>query len=127
MQKSNQNPIAIGPILIIAAGIILILGLIVWEIASFAIQQQSSNSGSILPVVQPNRYTEVPLPAIARVTAADAKQAYDSGGGAVFIDVRSATSYGDSHVKDALNIPLNDLPNQLKVLDPQRWIIPYCT
>ena len=126
MQNSNQKPIAFGPIFLIAVGIILILGLIVWEIAAFSIQQQSSVSGPVLPVVQPNRYTEVPLPVIDRVAMTDAKQAYDDNG-AVFVDVRSAAAYADSHVKGALNIPLNDLPNQLKLLEPQRWIITYCT
>jgi hypothetical protein len=126
MQKLDRKPIAIGPILLIAAGIVLILGLVIWEIASLAAQPQSSLSDSVLSVIQPNEFTEIPLPAISRVTLPDAKQAYDVSG-AVFVDVRSNVSYADSHIKGALNIPLNDLPNQLKLLDAKRWIITYCT
>jgi 3-mercaptopyruvate sulfurtransferase SseA len=65
--------------------------------------------------------TEVP-----RVSLEEAKAAFDAKT-AVFLDVRSAGSYAAGHVPGALSIPLNEMDARLGELDPQQWIITYCT
>jgi hypothetical protein len=65
-------------------------------------------------------------PEIRRVTLEQAKSAFDTRS-AVFVDVRSAAFYADSHIPGAINIPLADLAAHLNELDPERWIITYCT
>ena len=65
--------------------------------------------------------TEVP-----RVSLEEAKAAFDAKT-AVFLDVRSAGSYAAGHVPGALSIPLNEMEARLGELDPQQWIITYCT
>ncbi len=46
--------------------------------------------------------------------------------GALIVDVRSRSEYAGGHLKNSLNIPLNELPNQLKKLKPERTIITCC-
>ena len=56
----------------------------------------------------------------------NAKAAYDLKQ-ATFVDVRDADSYANAHIAGALSIPLADLESRLKELDPNAWIITYCT
>ncbi len=63
---------------------------------------------------------------VARVSLADAKSAFDSHT-AVFLDVRAAESYAEAHIPGALNIPLDQLEARIGELDPNAWIITYCT
>jgi hypothetical protein len=65
-------------------------------------------------------------PEIRRVTVQDAKAALDTRS-AVFIDVRGASAYAVSHIPGALDIPLGEIESRLKELDPNQWIITYCT
>lgn len=67
-----------------------------------------------------------PFPEIPRLKLKGAKSAYDSGE-AVFLDVRGADSYASSHIPGAVSIPLSDLETQMGKLNPDDWIITYCT
>ena len=65
---------------------------------------------------------------VPRVTAAEARAAFDSGE-AVIVDVRGQGAYEAQHVAGALYIPLGAIetdPVHLP-LDPDQWIITYCT
>ena len=63
---------------------------------------------------------------VQRVTLEESKAAFDSGE-AVFLDVRSASSYAASHIPDALSIPLAELEARIDEINPNHWIIAYCT
>jgi hypothetical protein len=65
-------------------------------------------------------------PEIGRVSLEKAKAAFDARS-AVFIDVRSADAYAAARIPGALNIPLADIATRLNELDPNQWIITYCT
>lgn len=69
--------------------------------------------------------TEADVP---RVTAQDAKAAFDEGT-AIIVDVRSQAAYEASHVAGALSIPLNEFEANIAGIDlpKDRWIITYCT
>jgi len=71
-------------------------------------------------------FEEETYPEIPRVPLDEAKAALDSGS-AIFIDVRSAKTYQASHVAGAINIPLAEFETRLGELDPNQWIITYCT
>jgi len=78
------------------------------------------------PQVEPTD-TAVATPGeVQRVTPEEAKAAFDSGA-AVFLDVRSQTVYVQSHIPRALSIPLAELQPRIAELDPEQWIITYCT
>lgn len=65
-------------------------------------------------------------PEVARVDLVQAKGAYDAGA-AVFVDVRDKVYYDGSHIPGAISIPLSEIENRLDELDPDDWIILYCT
>jgi 3-mercaptopyruvate sulfurtransferase SseA len=81
----------------------------------------TSQQQELVALPTENPYLEVP-----RVTLEEAKTAFDSGA-AVFVDVRSAASYEASHIPGALSIPLGELESRINELDPDQWIITYCT
>jgi len=63
---------------------------------------------------------------IQRVTLEESKLAFDNGK-ATFVDVRIASTYEASHIPGALSIPLAELQTRIDELDPDAWIITYCT
>ena len=79
--------------------------------------QQQTEGQSLAP--------EAPLE-IPRVGLEESKAAFDTGD-ATFIDVRSESSYAASHIPGALSIPLAGFEAHIGELDPNQWIITYCT
>lgn len=63
---------------------------------------------------------------VQRVTLEESKAVFDNNL-AVFLDVRSESSYAASHILGALSIPLAELKPRIDELDPDLWIITYCT
>lgn len=70
--------------------------------------------------------TEDPYFEVPRVTLEEAIAAFDSGS-AVFVDTRSEASYDDSHIPGAISIPVTEIESRMGDLDPDQWIITYCT
>jgi 3-mercaptopyruvate sulfurtransferase SseA len=87
---------------------------------------QNTAPQASVPQAAPTTAAELPYPEIVRVSLGDAKAAYDLKQ-AVYLDVRDADSYANSHIPDAVSIPLNNLETRLKELDPNAWILTYCT
>ena len=115
MERSPNSP---WPIIMIAIGTLLILGAGVWYLtAGNLLTPDTAVTGPI---------TEDPETAIPRISLADAKAAHEAGS-AVFLDVRDANSYAQSHIVGAVLIPLEELPNRTGELSPSDWIITYCT
>jgi predicted sulfurtransferase len=106
--KSNQQA-SMTPFVFLIIGVILIL------VAAVVLTQPRDNSNNVLN--QDN---------IVRVTPDETRAAVRDSG-AVILDVRSQTAYNTSHAEGAINIPLEDLPGRMNELDPQQWIITYCT
>ncbi len=118
-KKSNDTNNAI-PLILIAAGIVLIIIVLIWQL--FMAQSNPAQSDAIQPTVT----TEIPYPEIARASLSDAYSAFQNKS-AVFIDVRSVDNFSQSHVAGAINLPLDQLESQIPKMDLQAWIIPYCT
>lgn len=86
-----------------------------------------SNSPSNQTVTpQPLVSDEESFPEIERVSLKNGLIAQKAGS-AIFIDVRDKSAYEEVHISGALSIPLGQLENRLKELDPNSWIITYCT
>jgi 3-mercaptopyruvate sulfurtransferase SseA len=64
--------------------------------------------------------------AVPRVSLSEAEQAFDSGQ-AIILDVRSESAYQELHAAGAINIPYEDLQSRINELNPDQWIITYCT
>jgi len=63
---------------------------------------------------------------VQRTSLQDAKVAYDDKK-AIFLDVRTSESYARNHVPGAISIPEAQIIERMKELDPNQWIIAYCS
>lgn len=107
---ASPNPLYI----LIGVGLLLVVS------AVLLINQNNSNPAA------PAANAGIPYPEIARVSIQDARAALESGE-AILLDVRSADAFAGRHITGAVNIPLTQLEARISELDPQKWIIPYCT
>lgn len=115
MKKTKrQTPNTLLPVFLIVSGIVLGLAVLIWQLA------QTPGSQSQQPGI------DTSTGEISRISLADAKKAFDQNQ-AVFVDVRSSDTFQVGHIPGAVNIPLGDLETRLKELDPNQWIITYCT
>ena len=110
------------PVLIIVTGGILLI------LAAVILNSQNGTVSTTFPPspVVTSGHDEETYPEIERVSLEDAKAALDAGT-AVFVDVRGTDAYAMSHIPGSLSIPLADLEARLGELDPNQWIITYCT
>ncbi|MBI5563743.1 MAG: hypothetical protein HY870_02535 [Chloroflexi bacterium] len=123
MSNSNQRlALIVGSLLIITVGTLLILS----AIPASTPTATAPSALQTAPQAAPTASAEIPYPEIVRVSLGDAKAAYDLKQ-AVYLDVRDADSYANSHIPGAVSIPLNNLEARLKDLDPNAWILTYCT
>jgi hypothetical protein len=106
------------PLLLVMLGVVLLVGAGAW----FFVFQPQSDTGPAGSAPD----SEIPYPEIPRVPLAEAKAAFDHQT-AVFVDVRGETFYQQSHIAGARSLPEDQLPDRLGELDPQDWIITYCT
>ena len=112
-QRKQNSKILI--LFIIGGGLLLI---------AIAITLASQNT-STLPT--PGAVSEEEADArVPRVSLVEAKAAHDSGS-AIFLDVRSPDAYQLDHIAGAINIPLGAIESRISELDPEQWIITYCT
>ena len=63
---------------------------------------------------------------VSRLSLKDAKAAFDDGT-ALFLDVRTSGAYLHGHIPGAKSIPLGELERRFGEIDPDQWIITYCT
>lgn len=112
MPKTNRKSTSssTGPLLMISAGIIIIVVLLLVQVLNS--QTGAANIGKTTLV--------------GRVSLTDGKQAFDSNN-ATFVDVRDPDAYAAGHIPGAVNIPLDELDNRSRELNPNQWIITYCT
>jgi 3-mercaptopyruvate sulfurtransferase SseA len=110
-----------------------LLALILITLACNTLLPATEPTSTPLVIVEPTFPVQEPeLPAseaeVPRVSLEQALTAY-TGGAAVFVDVRSQSSYEISHIPGAINIPLGEFETDIANvnLDKDAWIITYCT
>jgi rhodanese-related sulfurtransferase len=69
--------------------------------------------------------TGTPPADIETIGLIQARRAHDNRS-AVFLDVRGAGAYSDSHIPGAISIPLNELELRLPEIEATAWVIIYC-
>lgn len=119
MYLLKRSSSSIFPLLMILVGVLFILGAGIWLLTGGNLLPSRASQETI--VITEDTYADIP-----RISIQDAKAAYDIGS-AVFVDVRDAQSFAQSHIKGALSIPLDELPNRLNELKSSDWIVTYCT
>ncbi len=118
-KKSNSNNDS-APVILMAAGLVLIIIVLIWQL------YKSQSNNIVHSMLIPTATSEIPYPEVTRVSLKDARIAFDEKT-AVFVDVRSADSYGQGHIPGAINLPLDQLEGGISELSAKSWIIPYCT
>jgi 3-mercaptopyruvate sulfurtransferase SseA len=116
MASSNRRDNSLPLILLVFGGLLVLAagGWLAWQLVRPA------------PAPEPTPVQAEGSQAVIRLSLEDAKAAFDQKT-AVFVDVRDADSYAENHIPGALSIPLGELPDRLGELDPNSWIITYCT
>lgn len=115
-----QTPVkrSILPLLMLLLGVGLIAGAVVVLIV---ISRPTEPPAQTLV-----QTTDSPEPQVLRVTLQGAKDAYEQRS-AVFLDVRAAQFYAESHIRGAVSIPYDEIADRLGELNKNAWIITYCT
>lgn len=114
MKRRKQN--SKTPTLFLIVG-----GLLLIAVAIMLVSQNTST------VLTPTAISEEEADAqVPRVSLEEAKAAHDAGS-AIFLDIHSAEDYQINHITDSINIPLTELELRISELDPEKWIITYCT
>jgi len=101
---------------------LIIIGLVLIALPTFT-SVQTPSSPSSLPLTATR---DVPYPDVIRVTVDNAR-ATQASQQAVFVDVRTKEQYDQSHIPGALSMPLSTFEEQLSELNPDQWIITYCS
>ncbi len=106
------------------------IGLIVIGIALIALPllnpvQAPSTPAPVISAATSAAPGDVPWPDVIRVTVGNARAAQVLNQ-AVFVDVRTAEQYAQSHSPGAVSIPLSEFESRLNELNKDQWIITYC-
>ncbi|MCC6148423.1 MAG: hypothetical protein IT308_12770 [Anaerolineaceae bacterium] len=115
MKTRKKNRTKTGPLLLILFGVLLI-------IATFSLLSTINKPAAASKPAS----ALFPLDQISRIDISESKLAYDNNQ-AVLLDVRSQAAYDAQRIKGAVNIPLSELETRYQELDPEAWIITYCT
>lgn len=102
--------------------LIVVLGGVLLFVAAIALALQPKQN---VPVQQADNHEEE-LANIERITLKNAKSAFDQGQ-AVFLDVRGTAAFEAGRIPGSLLIPVNEIETRWSELNPDDWIIPYCT
>jgi hypothetical protein len=133
MSSYNRQPVF--PVLMVAAGVVLILGSIFWMMNAAPTEVGGPSTGApqaartVAPALEdvPTQGTaRIPYSNVKRVSVADAKPAFDAKS-AIFIDARGQQYFDSGHIPGAIPMTDQDLSARIGELDRNAWIITYCT
>jgi hypothetical protein len=99
--------------------ILLFIGVLVLSIGALAISSAVQNR----QVSDPSIGTQDDVPRIS------AEEAYEAvmAGEAVLVDTRSLAEFETQRAAGAISIPIGETEARLGELDPDTWVITYCT
>jgi len=120
MPEKNSRA-SLAPLLMVGVGIILMVVSLFWFIG--ATQDTFAQPVSTVSVASSSG---IPYPEVQRLRVEDAKAAFDSKK-AIFLDTRGEPYFSQGHIPGALAMTDDEIPARLGELDPNTWIITYCT
>ncbi|MFC1786570.1 rhodanese-like domain-containing protein [Halobacteriota archaeon] len=89
------------------------------DMSSITIEEQKTS-----PI--PTSTTTPTHASFVTISASEAKQIIDSNPDIVILDVRTVEEFNEGHIKGAINMPVQELPDRLGELDKNDDIIVYC-
>jgi len=105
----------------VGLGLLLIITAIIWFTrigGPSAAAPSEAAAATHTPVSQVDK--------VERVSLAEAKAAFDSKQ-AVFIDARGEPYFSEGHIPGAISMPSSEVAARFKELDPNVWVLTYCT
>ena len=105
-------------LLVIGGGVLLVI--------TAVLMLRGKNTPAVTAPALPGIKVAGPYPDVLRIAVEDAKAALDAGS-AVFVDVRGGKVFAEAHIPGALSITQGELEARLGELNPDEWIIFYCT
>lgn len=119
--KTKKTPRLNPALFVIGVGVVML------AVALIVLLTQGNQAPNVVQATRnPTEAAMIPYPDVPRVSLSDAKTAFDQGT-AVFLDVRSTSDYTTEHVAGAISIPESQMESRLSELNPEDWIITYCT
>lgn len=119
--STRKENVAIAPILLVGLGLLLMIAAAVWLVSA------SERSTARKSVAAAQAFTPPAQPAeVERVSLEEAKAAFDLKQ-AVFIDARGAESFAEEHIPGAIPMTSSEVPQRIGELDPDTWVLTYCT
>jgi hypothetical protein len=119
---SSYNRRSAAPLILVALGVVLILGSILWIMGAAQTAPQTAAPIFSSPALTPR----IPYPNIQRISLADAKAAFELKQ-AVFIDTRGEPYYSAGHIPGSISMTEEEARSRMGELDRNAWIITYCT
>jgi hypothetical protein len=116
--KRNRMWLAVGAVVLLA---VVAAGL-VW----FNDSQQLAPSAAVAIPTAPVASQDIPYPNVARVSPEQAHMSAMSGE-AVIVDVRGQEFYDMGHARNAISLPLDQLPARFSELPKDKAVLFYCT
>lgn len=113
MPEYNRQPVF--PVIMVAAGVVFILGAIFWSLSL-------GRSQDVVSAVAPR----IPFSNIERIGVEEAKAAFDRQE-AIFLDTRGDPYFAGGHIPGAVSMTVDEVGDRIQELDRSRWIITYCT
>ena len=81
---------------------------------------------ALIIVVTAYTFLQTPAVEYGNLTVDEASSLIESKPDLVILDVRTPSEYEDEHIKDAINIPVDELEERLGELDPGDELLVYC-
>jgi 3-mercaptopyruvate sulfurtransferase SseA len=102
------------------------LAVILVGVAGFLFAYTRSLPGPAAQTRASNQQGDIPFPEVPRIPLEEAKAKFDAGT-ALIVDTRSREEYDQSHIPNAISLPLTELNTQNPDLPRDVEIITYCT
>lgn len=109
------------PLLMVGLGLVIMVAAVLWFVSS-----ASSTVEDARGVAMPAAATPAQTAEVERVTLAEAKAAYDRNE-AIFVDTRGEPYFSQGHIPGALSMTNSEIPDKIDELDPDAWVLTYCT
>lgn len=110
-----------APLLLVGLGLLLMIAAAVWLVRS---SEQSTARKSV--AAAPAFTAPAQAAEVERVSLEEARAAFDLKQ-AVFIDARGEQSFAEGHIPGAIPMTSSEVSKRVGELDPDMWVLTYCT
>lgn len=119
--SSRKEQVAVAPLLLVGLGLLFMIAAAVWLVRA-SNQSAARKSAAAAPAITPPAQAAE----VERVSLEEAKAAFDLKQ-AVFIDARGEQSYAEGHIPGAIPMTSGEVTKRVGELDPNTWVLTYCT